>query len=133
MISNNIMVFSKEKHGNNYVAKNFRVKEFACQDKSDPIFISAELVEVLQDVRDYFGRAVSINSAYRNPTHNKKVGGVVNSYHLYGMAADIVVSGVPARNVYNYLCGKYPDKYGIGRYETFTHIDVRPIFSRWKN
>lgn len=133
MISNNIMVFSKERHGNNYVAKNFRVKEFACQDKSDPIFISAELVEVLQDVRNYFGRAVSINSAYRNPTHNKKVGGVANSYHLYGMAADIVVSGVPARNVYNYLCSKYHDKYGIGRYETFTHIDVRPIFSRWKN
>lgn len=132
MISNNIMVFSKEKHGNNYVAKNFRVKEFACQDKSDPIFISSELVEVLQDVRNYFGRAVSINSAYRNPTHNKKVGGVVNSYHLYGMAADIVVGGVPARNVYNYLCSKYPDKYGVGRYETFTHIDVRPIFARWK-
>lgn len=133
MISNNIMVFSVSSHGNNSVAKNFKVREFACQDKSDPVFISSELVEVLQDIRDYFGRAVSLNSAYRNPAHNKKVGGVTNSYHLYGMAADIVVAGVPARNVYNYLTMKYPDKYGIGRYETFTHIDVRPKPSRWTN
>lgn len=132
MICNNIMVFSKDKHGTKYVSKNFKVREFSCKDNSDPVFISSELVEVLQDVRNYFGRAVNINSAYRNPTHNKKVGGVINSYHLYGMAADIVVSGVPAHNVYNYLIRKYPDKYGVGRYETFTHIDVRAARARWK-
>lgn len=132
MISNNIIAFSKSKHGDLNISKNFKVREFACQDKSDPIFICEELVTVLQDVRSFFGKPVSINSAYRNPTHNKKVGGASNSYHLYGMAADIVVSGVPAQNVYNYLNTNYPNKYGIGKYETFTHIDVRPVASRWK-
>lgn len=132
MISNDIMVFSKDTHGTTRLCKNFKVREFACQDKSDPVFISRELLEVLQDIRDYFGRAVNLNSAYRTPTHNKKVGGVAKSYHLYGMAADIVVSGVPSKNVYNYLCDKYPNKYGIGRYSSFTHIDVRPNAARWR-
>lgn len=132
MISNDIMVFSKDTHGSTRLSKNFKVREFACRDKSDPVFISRELLEVLQDIRDYFGRAVNLNSAYRTPPHNKKVGGVAKSYHLYGMAADIVVRGVPAKNVYKYLCDKYPNKYGIGSYGTFTHIDVRATRARWR-
>ena len=70
-----IHAYSKKKDGNKKVSANFKVKEFACTDGSDPIFIAPELVNVLQKIRTHFGKAVHINSAYRTPTRNKKVGG----------------------------------------------------------
>lgn len=132
MYTADIMVFSKAKHGKDPVSNNFKVHEFACKDGSDAVFVSAELVDVLQDIRTFFGKAVVINSAYRTVEYNAKVAGSKNSYHCYGMAADIVVRGVPAANVYKYLTDKYPNKYGIGKYSGFTHIDVRFTKARWK-
>lgn len=132
MYKADIMVYSKARHGKDPVSDNFKVREFACKDGSDVVFVSDELVGVLQDVRDFFGKAVTINSAYRTIDYNEKVAGSKNSYHCYGMAADIVVRGVPAANVYQYLNEKYPSKYGIGKYSGFTHIDVRFTKARWK-
>ena len=51
--------FSKAKDGNVNLSKNFKVKEFACKDGSDPIFINSELVDVLQKIRDHFGKPAS--------------------------------------------------------------------------
>ena len=88
-----IKVYSKAKDGNKKLSTNFRVREFACLDGSDPIFVSPELVTVLQKIRTHFGKAVTITSAYRTPTRNKAVGGTAYSQHLYGNAADIKVNG----------------------------------------
>ena len=126
-----IKVYSKSKNGNNKVSTNFRVREFACSDGSDPIFIDSELVSILQKIRNYFGKAVTINSAYRTPTHNKSVDGTMYSQHLYGMAADISVSGVSPRKVASYAEKLLPNRGGIGVYDTFTHIDVRATKARW--
>ena len=46
-------------------------------------------LEVLQPLRDYFGAPVHINSGYRCPELNMAVGGVKNSQHCRGEAADI--------------------------------------------
>lgn len=127
-----IKAYSKSKDGNKKVSNNFRVREFACSDGTDPIFISAELVNVLQDIRDYFEKPVTITSAYRTPTHNKTVGGTTYSQHLYGMAADIKVSGVAPKKVSAYAEKLLKNTGGIGTYGTFTHIDVRSVKSRWK-
>lgn len=126
-----INVYSKAKDGGNKVSANFRVREFACQDGSDPIFISPELISVLQKIRTHFGKAVTITSAYRTPLHNNSVGGTAYSQHLYGMAADIKVSGVAPEKVAAYAEKLLPNKGGIGIYPTFTHIDVRATKSRW--
>ena len=48
-------------------------------------------VLVLQPLRDTIGAPVYINSGYRSKRLNAKVGGVKNSYHLRGLAADIHV------------------------------------------
>lgn len=49
-----------------------------------------ELCEnVLQPIRDKYGKPIYINSGYRCPTLNRKVGGVSNSQHTLGKAADI--------------------------------------------
>ena len=51
-------------------------------------------LNVLQPVRNQFG-AVIITSGYRPPKLNRIIGGSANSQHQYGLAADIVVPGVP--------------------------------------
>ena len=48
-------------------------------------------IHVLQPLRDAIGRPVYITSGYRSAKLNAKVGGVPNSYHLRGLAADIHV------------------------------------------
>ncbi len=127
-----VKAYSKAKDGNKKLSTNFRVKEFACSDGSDPIFIADELIVVLQKIRSHFGRPVKITSAYRTPGRNKSVGGTAYSQHLYGSAADIKVSGVSPRKVAEYAEKLMPNSGGIGTYSTFTHVDVRKTKSRWR-
>jgi len=49
---------------------------------------------VLQPVREHFGRGVKVNSAYRHPKVNAAVGGSTTSDHCKGMAADIEIPGI---------------------------------------
>lgn len=127
-----IKAYSKAKDGNKKVSTNFRVREFACTDGSDPIFIDSELVTVLQKIRTHFGKSVTITSAYRTPTKNKACGGSTYSQHLYGRAADVKISGVSPKKVATYAETLLKNKGGIGTYSTFTHIDVRGTKARWK-
>ncbi len=124
--------YSLKKDGDKKVSKDFSVREFRCKDGSDKILISPETVKILQSVRDYFGRPVKINSAYRTPAYNKKVGGVSSSQHVKGTACDIAVEGVPPKAVAAYLEAMFPDS-GIGLYGTFVHIDTRGRKSYWKD
>ena len=126
-----VKIYSKNKNGTKYLSKNFRVKEFASKDGADPVFISPELVEVLQKIRTHFCKPVIINSGYRTAKHNKSVGGATYSQHLYGMAADIQVTGVSPKVVAAYAETLLPNTGGIGIYSTFTHVDVRSVKARW--
>lgn len=127
-----IKAYSKAKDGNKKLSANFKVKEFACTDGSDPIFIDSELVNILQKIRNHFGKSVTITSAYRTPTKNKAVGGQTYSQHLYGKAADIKVKGIAPKTVAAYAEKLLPGKGGIGTYSNFTHVDVRSTKARWK-
>ena len=51
--------------------------------------------KVLQPVRDHYGKGVKVNSGYRHPEVNAKVGGSKTSDHCKGQAADIEIPGVP--------------------------------------
>lgn len=133
-----IKAYSYAKDGNKALSKNFRVKEFKCQDGSDPIFVDTDLVNVLQQIRDHFGKPLTITSAYRTATHNKAVGGATYSQHCYGMAADIRVQGVSVESVAAYAETLLKNTGGIGRYPVKTgrsvgwvHVDVRTTKSRW--
>lgn len=126
-----IRAYSKAKHGSKKLSSNFSVREFACSDGTDPVFIADELVTVLQKIRTHFGKPVTITSAYRTPMRNSAVGGTTYSQHLYGTAADIKISGVSPKQVAAYAEKLMPNSGGIGTYSTFTHIDVRSQKSRW--
>lgn len=120
-----IEVFSFKTDKNKQLSNNFKVKEFRCNDGSDKIVVDTEFVETkLQDIRNHFKAAVTINSAYRTPTYNKKVGGASSSYHVKGRAFDIVVKGYKPSEV-----AKYARSIGIKgviEYNSFVHIDSRP-------
>lgn len=125
--------YSLKKNGDLHLSPHFTVKEFACHDGSDTFLIDDKLVGLLENIRGKFGKPVRINSAYRTAKYNAKIGGVRNSYHVKGMAADIVVQGIPAKRVAQYAetlgCG------GIGWYEQkkFVHIDTRKSRVCWKD
>lgn len=127
-----IKKYSLSRDGNKFLAKNFRVREFACQDGSDTIYISRSLVLVLQYIRERVKGAVTISSAYRTKTHNKAVGGAANSQHLYGTAADIIVPGYTAQNLANIAREVMPTWGGVGLYNWGIHVDVRETKSDWK-
>jgi uncharacterized protein YcbK (DUF882 family) len=126
-----IKAYSKAKDGNKSLSKNFKVREFACMDGSDPIFVDSDLVDVLQKIRTHFGKPVTITSAYRTPGRNKAVGGTTFSQHLYGMAADIKVKGVSPDKVATFADKLMSKKGGIGTYQNFVHVDVRTERARW--
>ena len=128
-----INAYSLKKDGSKKLSTNFRVREFACKDGSDAVLVAPRLVMVLQSIRDHFGAGVNITSGYRTPQYNQKVGGVENSQHCYGTAADITVNGVSVEKVAAYARKIMPDWGGVGIYKAqgFTHIDVREARSDW--
>lgn len=132
----NVKCYSRAKDGLKQVSSHFKVREFACSDGSDPVFIAPALVDVLEKIRAHFGKPVHINSGYRTVTKNKAVGGATYSQHLFGTAADIVVGDVKTGVVAPKTVAAYAETLltgtgGIGIYKSFTHIDVRKVKSRW--
>ena len=106
---------------------HFKRYEFACKCGCGFAAMDEELIGVLEDVRKRFkSKPVTITSGCRCATHNFKVGGQPDSYHIRGMAADFRVKGIDPSAVSEYLRSAYPGIYGIGQYPSWTHIDVRP-------
>lgn len=127
-----VRTYSVKRDGETKLNAYFKVREFACHDGSDTVLIDDALVQLLRYIRTYFGKPVTINSGYRTVAYNKKVGGVSNSQHTLGKAADIVVQDVPPRAVASYLESLFP-LHGIGLYPSFVHVDTRGKKSYWVN
>lgn len=124
-------VYNLKTDGDLYIAPHFKVKEFACKDGSYPVFVNTDLIWLLEGIRMRYDSPVIINSGYRTVSYNKSIGGANNSMHTYGLAADIVVKGIKAHDVYYYLNEKFPNSLGLGKYESFTHVDIRNGRARW--
>ena len=110
---------------NEKVGQHFKVREFACKDGSQVVFIDEYLVSILDILRNQVKKPVYINSGYRTPEWNKKCDGAKYSYHMRGMAADIRVEGMTAKQVANELNKIIPDECGIIVYKSWVHFDVR--------
>lgn len=110
---------------NEKVGKYFTAKEFRSRDNSQIIFVDDYLVSILDILRSKIGRPVIVNSGYRTPDWNAKCGGAKYSYHMRGMAADIRVKGMSAKQLANELNAIVPDGCGIIVYSSWVHFDVR--------
>ena len=115
------------------LSPHFSREEFRCKGTDCHLSIAGncgfdtvdtELLLVLEKIRGYFNKPVTITSGCRCMAYNEAVGGTANSQHTKGRAADIVVHGIEPDEVANYLEG-FMTSGGIGRYTTFTHVDTR--------
>ena len=121
------------------MTKNFSKEEFDCNDGSEmPINIYHNMVKVanqLQTLRNFLNKPIHINSAYRSEEYNASIGGVSNSQHIMGRAADIVVKGMTPIEVSEVIEGwiKKGDMLqgAIGIYSSFVHYDIRGTKARW--
>ena len=114
------------------IAPHFNLYEFACPC-CKRVMLHPLLLEKLEKLRKIMERPIHITSGYRCFAYNRKVGGVANSYHLIGLAADIRVKDI---NLMEFLAyAEEIDFSGIGFYEkkNFLHLDVRPTKrTRWR-
>ncbi|AWG25986.1 YcbK family protein [Flavobacterium kingsejongi] len=121
------------------LSEHFTLKEFECHDGSvTPKEILPHLIELvanLEVLREDIGVAITINSGYRSPSYNKKIGGALNSQHPKGNAGDIRAKGFTPKQLADRIekliaSGKMKQG-GIGIYKTFTHYDIRGTKARW--
>lgn len=116
----------------------FTRDEFRCQCKGKycngfPVEPQEEMVRTVDEIRRRLGIPISIvtagGSGVRCPKHNADVGGVANSEHLYGRAADLHSSASPAKMkaVAEEVMGSTG---GIGLYDWGIHVDTGK-YSRW--
>ena len=89
------------------------------------------LLDMLEILRRRIGdMPIIVNSGYRCPSYNEKVGGVPGSYHLYGMAADVRVPGMNPEDLIRYAHDV--GFLGLGLYQTFCHLDIRSKYASWE-
>lgn len=107
---------------------SFSPKEIACRGTGN-VLIDPDALDKLQALRDRIGKPMIVNSAYRSPQHNRRVGGAKNSLHMEGVAFDVLMSNhdphkyeQAARAVGFTGFGYYP-KSG------FMHVDTGPARS----
>jgi len=112
------------------LSKNFTLKEWecSCNDCTETL-VDMDHVAKLQKLREDLGSPIKITSAYRCKKHNAAVGGAKNSIHMTGSATDIQVRGMEPTAVQD-ACEHFD---GLGRYDTFTHVDSRGSQARWDN
>ena len=112
------------------ISKNFSRHEFKCSC-CDFATVDVELLKLLELIRSHFNQPVTITSGCRCRLHNTAVSGAYASKHLLGIAADIKVRDVSVDDVYNFIDGHAPNKYGLKLYDTWIHVDIRKDKWRW--
>lgn len=115
----------------------FTREEFKCKCGGKfcdgyPVDIDMNTVKIADKIRAKIGKPITINSGLRCKTHNANVGGVSNSQHLLGKAADLgcPIGCTPSQmaSIADEIMGGTG---GIGTYSWGIHIDTRSTKSRW--
>lgn len=107
------------------LSKNFTTDEFACKCGCGYDTPNPELIRMLQNARDLYGKPMHITSGCRCIKHNRNVGGAANSAHIQGMAADIATPTGTARYeiIYALMASGF-NRIGINFKKRFVHVDV---------
>lgn len=114
------------------MSKYFSVDEMVCHHcgQLPEGGINPRLLDVLDAMREKLGFPLYVSCMYRCPEHNAEVGGVWNSQHINGTAADVQLPEfwtVEDLAAVAEECGAD----GIGLYDWGVHVDVRGYEARW--
>ena len=112
--------------------KYFKKSEFKCQCGGKycngyPAEINPKLIDILEKLRAYFGKPITITSGLRCKKHNAEVSGSSStSKHMEGKAADIYISGVDKAKIKSkaYSLGAAYSYYGTANMGNAVHINV---------
>ena len=132
-VASKVFTASIKKKGKAYqITPHFTLGEFQCKNGADEVKYDVQVVYALEAARQFFNVPITVSSAYRTPSYNKKVGGATGSYHTLGRAVDHY-----CKLSYT-LLAKFYEVYGlkgIGCYydDHFVHIDSRNSKFLWKN
>ena len=128
------------------LTNNLSRSEFACRCGCGFDTVDIELPRIIQGAVNHFKQKlftlimVRITGPNRCVDHNRNEGGAASSQHIYARAGDIQLfirqtgEQINPDLVAKYLEDTYPDRLGIGRYSSRTHVDNRtngPV--RWSN
>lgn len=110
-----------DRQNNVQLSRNFSSEEFLSdKDTNRYGIVHPALISLLQAIRNEYDAPIGINSGYRTPEHNARIGGASASTHLFGMGADL-------RGQNLQLIEALAKKHGAGgikRYNTFVHVDI---------
>jgi len=119
---------------NYYVTKHFMYSDFICPccDRLKIVPGLYRHMELLEQMRRELGFPIVVTSGYRCEMHNRDVGGAPRSWHLI-FATDIAPEdGDPGKLTAMYDRARDLEFGGIGRYERFIHLDLRPKPVEWR-
>lgn len=99
---------------------------------TDVVYGIIRIAEAMEEIRVLFEyRPIEVNSWYRDPATNLRVGGWAMSRHIHGDAVNFVVAGVSPQAVYTRLDPWWGSRGGLASSKRFTHIDARGYRARW--
>lgn len=133
---------------NNFTLKEYAYGIFQTQVKkyNEDVKLSAEAIlhaQCLQEFRDYYGKAMTVNAWFRGAKFNKSVGGTANSGHLLGTATDVSMKITEATfktywKKWQEICKKHNTIGAMGYYpnDNFVHFESYVKWSKtntyWK-
>lgn len=114
------------------ISPNYWLTEFQCRH-CGVVKIANRLVELLEEATRRSGVKFLISSGYRCEEYNKEVGGVPNSYHVQGLAVDILLPPdfKSLDDFAKFLESVGFRGIGIYRKQNFVHVDLGPR-RRWE-
>jgi zinc D-Ala-D-Ala carboxypeptidase len=99
---------------NNFSLKELTVSETAVRkglDNTPNAEVIANLKtlaeNILQPIREHYGKSIRVNSGYRSPEVNASVGGSKTSDHCKGQAADIEINGIANGDLAKYIADNF--------------------------
>jgi len=116
------------------LTENFSRSEFSCHckypdcDGKTPTVSLLPIAMALEKIRETIGIPVVVYSGYRCRKHNADQGSQETSQHRKGLAADLHTADHPGwttEQLYD-IAKSIPDFKGLGIYNGFIHVDVRP-------
>ncbi len=107
--------------------KYFKRHEFACKCgrycNGYPTEMKKGVLAVLDRTREHFGSPATVSSGLRCKQHNTNVGGVANSRHLSGKAADFCVRGKTSAQVLAFVQNQPETRYAYAIDSSYVHVD----------